>query len=316
MRSALILDERFAAHRGTVGHPEQPARIECLLPLAEDPGREDVLRLTPREATREEVTAVHTAEQWQQVADSAGVPLTVFEEDTAAGPLSFEVARLAAGGVIELVAAIDRGDAANGLALVRPPGHHAERDRVMGFCLFNNVAVAAAHLRRHGRQRVAIVDWDVHHGNGTQHIFERDPSVLFISLHQFPLYPGTGRREERGLDAGEGTTLNIPLPAGCGDAEYLAAFRDEVLPALREFRPEFLLVSAGFDADARDPLAGMLVTAPGFAAMTERMMKAARELCGDRLALVLEGGYDLGALQEGVRAAWTTLGRNPEDFTG
>jgi acetoin utilization deacetylase AcuC-like enzyme len=189
------------------------------------------------------------------------------------------------------------GELDNAFVAVRPPGHHAERERAMGFCLFNNVAVAARHLTSaHGLQRVMIVDWDVHHGNGTQHIFYDDPGVLFVSLHQHPLYPGTGLTTETGTGVGEGFTINVPLPSGLGDNDYLAVVDRIVVPAARRFAPEFILVSAGFDAHRRDPLAGMRVTEQGFDEMSRRLLGAARESAGGKLVAVLEGGYDLRAL--------------------
>jgi acetoin utilization deacetylase AcuC-like enzyme len=196
--------------------------------------------------------------------------------------------------------AVVRGAWRNAFCAVRPPGHHAERDRAMGFCLFNNIAIAARYLQsEHGIGKVAIVDWDVHHGNGTQHIFEEDPSVLYISLHQHPLYPGTGLAGERGRGAGEGFTLNLPLPAGSGDREYREAF-DRVLNRLNEFVPEFILVSAGFDAHRDDPLAGMNLGAESYGWMTRDLLDAAGEHCEGRLVAVLEGGYNLAALAASV----------------
>jgi acetoin utilization deacetylase AcuC-like enzyme len=312
VRSALLLDSRFGDHAGEPGHPESPDRIVRLLPLRDDPGRAGTVPVEPRPATRDEILAAHTAAHLERVAATEGFPRTFFDADTSAGPLSYRTALLAAGGVIEVLDAVLDGRADNGLALVRPPGHHAERDRVMGFCLFNNVAVGAMHLRRRGLERVAILDWDVHHGNGTQHIFEEDGSVFYASLHEFPFYPGTGAAHERGTGAGEGATLNVPMRAGDGDAEFLAAMDERVIPELRRFRPEFLLVSAGFDAHARDPLGGTNATTDCFTEMTRRVRRLAHELCGDRLVLVLEGGYDLPALDESVRAAWCELGRKEE----
>src|SRR5262245_8214172 len=189
----------------------------------------------------------------------------------------------------------------------------------MGFCLFNNVAVAAAALRRRGLGRVAIIDWDLHHGNGTQHLFERDPDVLYVSTHQYPYYPGTGAAEEVGRGSGAGRTLNLPFPAGFGDAEYAHAFREVVLPICRQFAPEFVLVSAGFDADHRDPLGGMAVTSAGFAAMARMCVDLAGECAGGRIAAVLEGGYDLEAISEGVDTTLAAMRGNervPPPATG
>ena len=307
MTVALVLDPRFREHRTPPGHPERPERIAALLPLLDEVEERGLLLVPPRPATREEIVAVHEPAHWDRVAASAMVAHTIFDPDTSAGSRSFEVALLAAGGFLALIDTIMDGRAERGLALVRPPGHHAETCRAMGFCLFDNVAVGAAMLRRRGFEKVAIVDWDVHHGNGTQQIFWRDPSVLFVSLHQFPWYPGTGAEDETGEAEGEGATLNLPLPEGCGDAAYLTAFDERVIPALRSFEPDFLLVSAGFDAHYRDPLGGMRVTDEGFAEMTRKLRDEADALCDGRLALVLEGGYHLDALRESVAAVLDVL---------
>jgi acetoin utilization deacetylase AcuC-like enzyme len=196
----------------------------------------------------------------------------------------------------------------NGFAFVRPPGHHAERERAMGFCLFNNVAVGAEYLRRrHGLDRVLIVDWDVHHGNGTQHMFENDPGVLYVSTHQYPYYPGTGAMHEAGEGEGEGFTLNVPFPGGFGDAEYADAFRTVILPVAEEYQPEFVLVSAGFDPHYRDPLASMNVTEAGFAAMARGLVDLAGRVCGGRCVAILEGGYDLTAIRDSASAVLSEL---------
>ncbi|HXV80876.1 MAG TPA: histone deacetylase, partial [Candidatus Binatia bacterium] len=204
---------------------------------------------------------------------------------------------------LRLIDSIAAGEAQNGFALVRPPGHHALRNRAMGFCLFNTIAIGAQHLKQtYHAKRIMIMDWDVHHGNGTQDSFYEDPSVLFISTHQFPYYPGTGALYEVGTNAGEGYTLNIPLPAGCGDAEYLRVFCDVVLPAAKKFEPEWLLVSAGFDPHRHDPLGGMNLTEPGFAGMARLLLQLADQYAGGKIAFLLEGGYDLAALTRSVAA--------------
>ena len=272
--------------------------LEWALPLRNDPR---VLWIEPRTATREEIELVHPPEHFEVIAETEGQELSL-DPDTYTSPLSFQTALLAAGSCIDLVDAVLDGRAANGIALVRPPGHHAETNRAMGFCLFNNIAVAAAHARRRGLGRVLIVDWDVHHGNGTQEIFEEDPSVFFISLHQYPFYPGTGAASERGRGAGEGFTLNIPMRTGCGDVDYLTRFREKVVTAGKDFAPDLILVSAGFDAHARDPLGGMRLTTPGFAQLADELLGLARDTCGGKIVAILEGGYDLLALRNCVDA--------------
>ena len=206
------------------------------------------------------------------------------------------------------------GRARNAFAVVRPPGHHAEPDQAMGFCLLNNAAIAAEAARRAGAARVLIVDWDVHHGNGTQDIFAARDDVLYMSVHQYPFYPGTGAAREVGGGAGRGATVNCPLPGGQGDADYGVVFHDLFLPAARAFRPDLVIVSAGFDAHARDPLAGMRVSERGFAAMASVLAELADEACGGRLALMLEGGYDLAALTASVRATLEVMAGRREDF--
>ncbi len=305
-RPALIRDPRFREHVAPGAHPERPARLDAI-DAALEPLGDRVQDFEPREATDEEILRVHGHEHLAGLRSIAGRQARI-DPDTYASPRSFEVARLAAGSTVDLALRVARGEARTGFALIRPPGHHAERNRAMGFCLFNQIAMAARALRDvAGVERVAIVDWDVHHGNGTQHIFESERDVLFVSLHQYPFYPGTGALDEQGRDAGRGATLNLPLPAGCGDAEYLATFRAVVVPALLEFRPQMLLVSAGFDAHARDPLASMQVSTAGFGALAARLREVAAEVCDGRMVLALEGGYDLDGLGQAVHAVLETL---------
>src|SRR5437016_5817913 len=315
--TAVVVDRRMLAHDPGRGHPERPDRLRVLLDhLADARG---LVQLGARAATAEELALIHPAAHVERGAASAGRSHVVFDPDTATSAGSWEAARLAAGSLLVLCEAILGGEVENGFALVRPPGHHAERDRAMGFCLFNNVAVATAWLRQQGVGRVAIVDWDLHHGNGTQHLFESDPEVLYVSTHQYPYYPGTGAADEVGRGPGVGRTLNLPFPAGFGDAEYIRAFTEVVAPVLRQFAPGFVLVSAGFDCDHRDPLGGMEVTPAGFAAMARACVELAGECARGRLAAVLEGGYDLAAIVEGVDATLAAMRgaeRPPPPLTG
>ncbi len=308
MRTGIVTDESFLAHDTGAGHPERADRLRAIGQVLESAAPADRLVVPARDATAEEIARVHVPEHVQRVAATARLSHFAFDADTPTSARSFEAARRAVGGLLALVDAVMEGRVANGFAFVRPPGHHAERDRAMGFCLFNNVALAAAHLRAtHGLERVLIVDWDVHHGNGTQHAFYGDPSVLFVSSHQYPFYPGSGAATEVGSGTGEGFTLNLPFPAGYGDAQYIEAFLRIVEPVARQFAPQFILVSAGFDAHRRDPLADMEVTEQGFAALTRLLLRTARELCGGRFAAVLEGGYDLEALRGSVAAMLTEM---------
>jgi acetoin utilization deacetylase AcuC-like enzyme len=296
--TGIVLDERMLAHDPGHGHPERPERLRVLHHhLSDAPG---LIRIGARAASADEIALVHAPALVERVAATAGQPCVIFDPDTRTSPGSWEAARLAVGGLIDLCDAVLAGEVRNGVALVRPPGHHAERARAMGFCLFNNVAIAAAHLRWRGVARVLIVDWDLHHGNGTQHLFERDPDVLYVSTHQYPYYPGTGAVDEVGEGAGAGRTLNLPFPAGFGDREFERAFTEVVVPVCRQFAPEFVLVSAGFDCDIRDPLGGLAVTPAGIAAMARALTALAEEYAHGRIVGVLEGGYDLDAIVDGV----------------
>jgi len=262
--------------------------------------------VAPRQATREQLARVHGDEYLRRIAETAGSALAL-DPDTYTSPETYEIARLAAGAAVDAVERVLGGKHQRAFALVRPPGHHAERNRAMGFCFYNNIAVAAAHARALGAERVAIVDFDVHHGNGTQHIFEDDPSVLYMSAHQFPYYPGTGAAAEIGCGDGRGFTVNVPLEVGATDDDYRVAFAEVIVPVLQQFNPDVLLVSAGFDAHERDPLAGMRVTTAGFGAMTAELRLVAEACCGGRLVAISEGGYDLRALAQSTQAAVDAL---------
>jgi len=308
-RTAVLIDETYTRHVTADGHPERAERIRRLLdhpPLFEMPG---VVRMgAGRVASRDELLLVHAPGHIDRIAATKGKPRVAFDPDTVTCEDSYETALLAAGGTLDVVDAIMRGDVDNGFALVRPPGHHAETDRAMGFCLFNNVAIAARYLqKRYGLGHILVVDWDVHHGNGTQEIFYGDDSVLFVSLHQFPLYPGTGAVGEAGEGAGEGFTVNVPMPPGVDNEEYLAAFHAVVEPVAEQFAPEFVLISAGFDGHRDDPLAGLRLTERGYSTLTSILGGIAGRFAGGRYAAVLEGGYNLEALARSVEAVTATM---------
>lgn len=303
--TGLITDQRYLAHDTGAGHPECADRLRAIWQELQRRSLWNRLQHgTPRMATEEELALVHTPAYIEWLRRSVPQQGIVWlDPDTALSPASYNVACLAVGGVLSAVDAIMEQRWHNAFCAIRPPGHHAERCRAMGFCLFNNVALAAQYVRkRYGIERVLILDWDVHHGNGTQHIFEEDPAVYYISLHQYPLYPGTGRADERGRGAGEGFTLNIPLPPGSDEAAYRHAFQSLVAPAVEAFRPDFILVSAGFDAHRDDPLASQRLTAESFRWMCREVLQWAERFSGGRLLAVLEGGYALRALAESVAA--------------
>lgn len=304
MTTAYTTDARFALHDDS-SHPEHAGRLEAISRTLTSSGlAERLLPVTPRPATQDELLAVHAPEHLARIEATRGRARGRLEIDTYVTGHSDEIARLAAGSVLALVDTVLGGEAANGLAAVRPPGHHATPTRAMGFCLLNNVAVAARYAQRqHGLGRVAIVDIDVHHGNGTQDVFYRDPSVLFFSTHQFPFYPGTGAAYETGEGRAEGATINVPLPSNVGDEGYMTIYHQLLFPAARLFRPELILVSAGYDAHWLDPLANMRLSITGYTNLMRELMALADELCDGRLVVQLEGGYHIGALSHSVLSA-------------
>jgi acetoin utilization deacetylase AcuC-like enzyme len=302
-KTGLVYDPRYLEHDMGAGHPESPNRLRVIMQRLEQTGLiAGLTKIEPRKAEDEWVTLVHQSSYVARLKEKAPASGRLsLDADTSMSPGSLTAAYLAAGGALAGVDAIMAGLVQQVFCAVRPPGHHAEAARAMGFCLFNNVAIAARYAQqRHGLQRILIVDWDVHHGNGTQHSFEADPSVLFFSTHQYPHYPGTGREKERGTGQAEGYTINVPMEAGQGDEEYRAVFQKILLPAADAFKPDLVIISAGFDAHRDDPLASMALTEEGYADLTTLVAGIAKQHCRGRLLSSLEGGYHLPALAASV----------------
>ncbi len=302
MPLSVLSSVRFGQHLTPPGHPERPSRAEVFEGVAAECRARGITVREPREATDAELGRIHDEEYVARVSATAGRTVA-FDPDTYTSPQSSEVARLAAGAAIQAVdGVLDGPPGSRALALVRPPGHHAERNRAMGFCFFNNIAVAAAHARARGLSRVAIIDYDVHHGNGTQWAFYDDPSVLFVSSHQYPYYPGTGAAGDIGGRAGTGFTVNLPIEVGATSGDYETLYESLVVPIVRQFSPQLLLISAGFDAHADDPLAGMRLSSAQFGRLTAMLAAVADEHCQGRVVAISEGGYDLAALRSSTTA--------------
>jgi len=314
---AIIKDDRYLEHVPGAGHPESPNRLRVIHDLLESEFG-DLPAILPRLATVDELALIHDTFYIQTVANTAGKVHSQLDPDTGLSARSYETARLAVGGLLQAVDSIlatpnSQLPTPNSVfAFVRPPGHHAEPQHGMGFCLFNNVAVAAQYAKnQYGLKRILIVDWDLHHGNGTQRAFYDDPRVLYFSSHQYPYYPGSGNFGETGSGPGEGFTVNAPLPAGFGDAEYARVYNRILKPIALEYQPELILVSAGFDPYIKDPLGSMEVTADGFGALAEIIKYMANICCGGKVLLTLEGGYDPDGLRDGVRSVMNVfLGRS------
>jgi acetoin utilization deacetylase AcuC-like enzyme len=302
MKVGLVYDSLYLNH-DTGRHVEKASRLTATVGLLER-----LAVIAPRAATWGELTLVHSESHIERVQSACATGGRWLDGDTFASPDSYEVALYAAGGLLRAVDAVLSGEVDSAFALVRPPGHHATKDQAMGFCLFNNIAIAAKYARQnHGLERVLIADFDVHHGNGTEDTFYEDPSVLYFSTHQYPHYPGTGFVADEGAGAGKGYTVNVPLPAFCGDSQYDRAYREILMPLARRFQPELIMVSAGYDTHWADPLSSMQLTVDGFANIAGILRELADELCGGRLLFTLEGGYNLEALSQGIRATLEVL---------
>ena len=312
MTTGFLYDPRFLDHDAGRGHPERSERLVSTMTWLESRDWfDDLMRIDPVAADPAWIETVHDASYITRAQETcrSGAPF-LDVADVGISRRSSDVARLAAGGALALADRIVAGEVENGFALSRPPGHHAERGMALGFCLFNNVAIAARYLQRaHGVDKVLILDFDVHHGNGTQHTFEEDPSVMYASIHQYPYYPGTGAASETGIGRGVGATVNCPVPAGAGDEEYRRAFNDRILPAAETFGPEFVILSAGFDAHAADPLAQVRVSTECFGWMTERIVEVADRHAGGRVLSMLEGGYNVDVLPRCVATHLEVLAR-------
>jgi acetoin utilization deacetylase AcuC-like enzyme len=308
-RTGIVRHDLYKEHLAEFPHVESPQRLKVIYDMldgADTAGQ--FVTISPRPATNEELSWIHSHTYIERVAETDGKAHVSLDPDTQTTPLSYQAAKLAVGGLFSLVDQIFDGTIENGFALVRPPGHHAERDRAMGFCLFNNVALGARYaMNTYGVKKILIVDWDLHHGNATQNAFYEDPDVLYFSTHQYPYYPGSGGLGEVGHSDGIGRTINVPLSLGHGDAEFFWIFKRILSPVADDFQPEFVFVSAGFDTYVDDPLGGMKVTPRGYAAMTRLIMDIAKAYASERVAITLEGGYHLSGLRESVRAVLKEL---------
>ncbi len=310
MVTGFLYDSRYLEHDTGLGHPECPERIVVVKKYLEKLSWfKELKQLKPTSPELDRILEVHSSAYVKRVKESCVKKLNILDTpDVVICEKSYDIALLAAGGVIRLADELVHGSIKNGFALIRPPGHHAEYDKAMGFCLFNNIAILARYLQKqHGVEKILILDWDVHHGNGTQSAFYTDPSVLYISLHQYPFYPGTGSESEAGEGKGLGYNLNCPMKTGSTDKDYKEAFVKKILPKIKEFKPEVILISAGFDAHKDDPLASILLTTNCFKWMSERVLEMALEYSGGRVISILEGGYNLKVLPECVAIHLETL---------
>lgn len=303
-KTGIVKDERYLRHETGRFHPESPERLEAIYDMLESPDMKGkFVQIEPRYSTHEEIGMVHSQSYIEMVAKTAGKQHTSLDPDTSTSPESYDVAKLAVGGLLNAIDSVVSGESDNAFAFIRPPGHHTETSRAAGFCIFNNVAIGALHaIKKHGMKRILIVDWDLHHGNGTQHSFYEDSRVLYFSTHQYPFYPGTGAINETGRKEGLGYTINVPLRQGPGDAEYLKIFRKVLEPVARAFNPDIVMLSAGFDIYFGDPLGGMKVTPSGFANLVRVLLNIADECSGGKFVITLEGGYDVKGQSESAKA--------------
>ncbi|MCB1177735.1 MAG: histone deacetylase [Leptospiraceae bacterium] len=306
-RTGIVYSEKFLEHDTGFTHPENKNRLSSIISLLQSKSYyQEIHKFTPKEATKEDIISIHEEGYYDSLKDIEGKS-GYLDGDTPYSPGSLEAAKLAAGSGIVLADKILSNEIDNGMVLVRPPGHHAESGHAMGFCIFNNIAITAKYLQKKGKKKVLILDWDVHHGNGTQNSFYEDDSVLFISLHQFPFYPGSGSEREDGSGAGKGYTLNLPMARGMGDSDYIKGFEDKIIPKIDKFSPDFVLISAGFDAHKNDPLAQMELSTSAYEKFSILLKKAALDHCEGKIISFLEGGYDLSALSESVEAHLSVL---------
>lgn len=303
-KTGIVKDVRYLRHMAGFAHPENPQRLAAIYEMLDNPMMSwKFIDIDPREATYDEITLVHSPYYLKYIAGTEGKEFVFLDGDTATSPQSYQVAKLAVGGVLNAIDSVVSGEVSNAFALVRPPGHHAGRDTAAGFCIFNNVAIAAMHaIKKHNIEKILIVDWDLHHGNGTQDVFYNDPRVLYFSTHQYPYYPGTGGLNEIGQGAGKGYTVNAPLSGGAGDADFVKIFRSLLQPVAVAFRPQLVLLSAGFDTYYQDPLGSMRLRPKGFAALARVLLNIAKECCANRFVAVLEGGYHIQGTAQSIRA--------------
>jgi acetoin utilization deacetylase AcuC-like enzyme len=316
-KTGIVRDMRYLDHVMGAYHPESPQRLKAIYEMLEGPDMKSSFKdIRARMAKREELLMIHSPDYIDMLEGSDGKSSTYLDPDTQTSPGSYKAALLAAGGLCEAISKVCSGELENAFALIRPPGHHAERDKAMGFCIFNNVAIGAMYAQKYiGLDRILIADWDLHHGNGTQHAFEDDPSILYFSTHQYPYYPGTGSCAEVGKYKGEGFTINVPLSTGYGDCEYIAIFDRILRPISKGFDPNLILVSAGFDIFKGDPLGGMDVTPRGFAGLTRIIMDIADLYCNGKVIITLEGGYNIQGQSDSVKAVLKELsGKSMTDY--